>query len=131
MKTLIVSFVSLLLGLAAGWYFEHRQAEHEITDAVKHVQILNRQEAAVDLKAIESIQSGDTQQLVQFLSYRVANFYSWNMNLIQNCTATNDWNDKLTTELLNQIEQFARTNQMVAADIKWNINHGVTNAQVR
>ncbi len=131
MKTLIVSFISLLLGLAAGWYFEHRQTEHEMTDAVKHVQILNRQEAAVDLKAIESIQSGDTQRLVQFLSARVANFYSWNMNLIQNGTATNDWNDTVTTDLLTQIEQFARTNQMVAAQIKWNINHGLTNAQVR
>ena len=55
MKTLIVSFVSLLLGLAAGWYFEHRQAEHEMTDAVKHIQIHSRQEAAIDLRAIELI----------------------------------------------------------------------------
>jgi hypothetical protein len=131
MKALIASMVSLLLGIAIGWYFEHRQAEREMIDAVKEVQVLNRQEAGMDLKAIESIQSGDTQRLVQFFSYRVANFYSWNMNLTQNSTATNDWNDKLTTELLNKIEQFARTNQMVAADIKWNINHGVTNSWAR
>ena len=131
MKALIASLVSLLLGIAIGWYFEHRQAEREMTDAVKHVQILNRQEAAIDLKAIESIQSGDKQRLVQFLYMRVANFYSWNMDLIQTEIATNDLNDNVTKDLLIQIEQFARTNQVVAAQIKWNINHGLTNRWVR
>jgi hypothetical protein len=131
MKTLIVSFVSLLLGLSAGWYFEHRQAEHEMTDAVKQIQIHNRQEAAIDLRAIELIQSGDTQQVVQLLSFPIASFYAWNMNLIHNENATVPWNDEVTRGLLNQIEQFAQTNAVVAAQIKTNINFGLTNGLVR
>jgi|SRR6516165_1655386 len=127
MKALIASMVSLLFGIAIGWYFEHRSAEREMADAVKQVRVLNRQEAAIDLKAIQSIQSGDTQQLVQFLYARVANFYSWNMDMMHTEIATNDWNDQVTKDLLFQIEQFARTNQVVAAQIKWNINHGLTN----
>ncbi len=131
MKTLIVSFVSLLLGLAAGWYFEHRQAEHEMTNAVKDIQIHNRQEAAIDLRAIELIQSGDTQRVVQLLSFPIASFYAWNMNLIHNDNATVPWNDEVTRGLLIQIEQFAQTNAVVAAQIKTNINYGLTNGLVR
>ena len=131
MKTLIASFVSLLIGLAVGWYFEHRQANDEMTDAVKHVQIHNRQEAAIDLRAIELIQSGDTQQVVQLLSIPIASFYAWNMNLMHNDTATVPWNDEVTRGLLAQIEQFARTNQVVAAQIQTNINFGLTNGLTR
>jgi hypothetical protein len=131
MKTLIVSFVSLLLGLAAGWYFEHRQAEHEMTDAVKHIQIHNRQEAAIDLRAIELIQSGDTHRVVQLLSIPIASFYAWNMNLIHNDKVAVPWNNEVTKSLLTQIEQFARTNQVVAAQIQTNIHYGLTNRQVR
>jgi hypothetical protein len=131
MKTLIASFVSLLLGLAVGWYFEHRQANDEMTDAVKHVQIHNRQEAAIDLRAIELIQSGDTQQVVQLLSIPIASFYAWNMNLMHNDTATIPWNDEVTRGLLAQIEQFARTNQVIAAQIQTNINFGLTNGLTR
>ena len=131
MKTLIVSFVSLLLGLTVGWYFEHRQAEHEMTDAVKHIQIHNRQEAAIDLRAIELIQSGDTQRVVQLLSFPIASFYAWNMNLIHNDNATVPWNDEVTRGLLIQIEQFVQTNAVVADQIKTNINYGLTNGLVR
>ncbi len=131
MKTLIASFVSLLLGLAIGWYFEHRQVDDEMTDAVKHVQIHNRQEAAIDLRAIELIQSGDTQQVVQLLSIPIASFYAWNMNLMHNDKATVPWNDEVTRGLLAQIEQFAQTNRVVAAQIQTNINFGLTNGLTR
>jgi hypothetical protein len=131
MKILIVSLVSVLLGLAVGWYFEHRQAEHEMTDAVKHIQIHNRQEAAIDLRAIDLIQSGDTQRVVQLLSIPIASFYAWNMNLIHNDEMTVPWNDEVTRGLLIQIEQFARTNELVAAQIQTNIHNGLTNRQGR
>lgn len=131
MKTLVASFVSLLLGLAIGWYFEHRQADGEMKNAVKDVQIQNRQEAAIDLRAIELIQSGDTQQVVQLLSIPIASFYAWNMYLTHNDKATVPWNDEVTRGLLAQIEQFAQTNQVVAAQIQTNIDFGLTNGLTR
>ena len=131
MKTLVASLVSLLLGLAVGLYCEHRQAAGEMTDAVKHVQIQNRQEAAVDLRAIELIQSGHTERAVQLLSTPIASWYAWNMYLTHNDKATVPWNDEVTKGLLAQIEQFAQTNQVVAAQIRTNINFGLTNGLTR
>ena len=126
MKTLIASVVSLLLGLAAGWYFEHRHAEHQMTDIVEQmlqpIEASDRLEAARGIRAIELIEAGNTNQAVEMFSFPIASFYSEYLNLTHN--------DKRTKDLLARIEQFAQTNQVVAAQIKTEMSYGTTNTTV-
>jgi hypothetical protein len=56
-------------------------------------------------------------------SIPIADFYSSHVSLTHN--------DERTKELLARIEQFARTNQVVAAQIKIQMDNGATNAGVR
>ena len=53
------------------------------------------------------------------------------MYLTHNDKATVPWNDEVTRGLLAQIEQFAKTNQVVAARIQTNIDFGLTNGLTR
>ena len=80
MKALIASVVSLLFGLAIGWYIERGRAEHEKTQIVQQTvegsETSDRERAVRAVRAIESIQSGDTQKAVQLLSTPVAQYYT-------------------------------------------------------
>ena len=118
MKALSASFFSLLLGVAIGWYFEHRHAEREMTDVVKQMQqpyeASDRLEAAMSIQAISLIESGDTQQVAQIFSFPIANFYSLYAPLTHN--------DKRTRDLLAKIDQFCKSNQVVAARIRESTN---------
>jgi hypothetical protein len=79
MKTLTASFVALLLGLSAGWYFEHRHAEREMSDAVEQMQQPiesgDREHAARAVRAIQMITSGESSNAVQLLSRPIADYY--------------------------------------------------------
>ena len=63
MKTLIASVVSLLLGVAIGWYAGRRHFHQEKTLVVDQMveggESADRERAVRAVRAIESIQSGD------------------------------------------------------------------------
>jgi hypothetical protein len=123
MKVLIVSIVSLLLGVVIGWYFEYRHGEREMTDVVEQmeqpIEASDRLQAATGIRAIELIEAGNTNQAIEMFSFPIASFYLEYRNLTHN--------DERTKKLLAKVEQFAQTNQVVAAQIKWE----ETNAGVR
>ena len=118
MKILIACFVSLFLGIAMGWYFEHRHAEREMTSVVEQmmqpIEASDRLAAARGIRTIKLIDAGNTQQVIEMSSFAIADFYSEYANLTHN--------DERTKELLAKIEQFCRTNQVVAARIEASTN---------
>ena len=63
MKTLIVSVVSLLLGLTIGWYIEHGRAERAKTEIVEKMvqgsESADGEHAARAVRAIELVESGE------------------------------------------------------------------------
>jgi hypothetical protein len=114
MKTLIASFVSLLLGFVIGWYIEYRNAEHEMTDVVEEMQqpieSLDRLDAASAIRAIEIIQSGQTQKAVRFLCRPIADYYYM--------YSSDGWpKDERSMKLRAMIEQFVSTNKIVAEEM--------------
>jgi hypothetical protein len=114
MKALIASIVSLMLGFVIGWCVEHRQAERKMTDVVEQMQqpieASDRLQAARGIRAIELIEAGNTNQAIEMFSFPIADFY------LHYAHAGAD--DERTLKLRAQIEQFAKTNQVVAARIK-------------
>jgi hypothetical protein len=113
MKTMIASVVSLLLGLAIGWYAERRHAEHEKTEIVQQMlqagESSDREGAVRAVSTIGSIQSGDIPQAMQLLSAPVARY-------CELCTAAGS-KDERRAETRAIIQQLARTHQVVAARI--------------
>jgi hypothetical protein len=113
MKTLITSIVSLLIGLAVGWYAERRHSEHEKTQIVQQMfegaESSDRERAVRAVRAIQLIESGEARQAVQILSSPVAYYY----------TLYTDAGSKeeRRAETRAVIEQLAKTNQVVAARI--------------
>ena len=127
MKTLVASFISLLFGIAIGWYFEHRHAGREMTDVVEQmeqpIEAFDRLEAARGVRAIQLIEAGNTNQAIEMFSFPIASFYTEYYDLSHN--------EKRTQDLLAKIEKFAQTNQVVAAQIKTMMSYGETNTEVR
>src|SRR5438552_8211097 len=113
MKARVACVVSLLLGVAIGWYAERRHAEHEkaqiVQQTVEGDESSDRERAVRAVRAIESIQSGDTQQAVQLLSTPVAHYYTLYTEAGRK--------EERRAETRGLIEQLARTNQVVAARI--------------
>jgi hypothetical protein len=123
MKTLFTSVVLLLLGVAIGWYVEQRHAKHEMTQIVQQMvaggESSDRVGALRAVRAIESIQSGDTSNAVQILSAPVADYYTLYTE------AGSKQERRAETRAI--IEHLARTNQVVAARIA----EFVTNSQIK
>jgi len=114
MKALIASIVCLVVGLAFGFYAGNRDYHKHIADEavqqlVASTESSDRSEAARGVRAIELIQSGDTQQAIQMFSIPVGDFYSEYAHLSHN--------DEKTKNLLAKIEQVASTNAAVASAI--------------
>ena len=113
MKILLTSVVSLVLGLAIGWYVQRSRFEHEKTqivrDMVEGLETADREHALWAVRAIESIQSGDTQKGMQLLSSPVARYYT-------EYTEPGTKEEK-RAETRTEIEHLAKTNQIVAARI--------------
>jgi hypothetical protein len=117
MKTLLASIICLLLGLAGGFlvgfhYSERRVASEASAHMMRLVDSDSRLEAARGIRAIELIQSGDTQQAIRMFSIPVADFYSGYAHLANN--------DEKTKQLLRWVEQIASTNATVANAIHGN-----------
>ena len=107
-----MSVISLLLGLAIGWYVERCHSEHEKTEIVQQmvegIESSDGEHAGRAVLAIQAIDSGDAQRAVQLLSHPVARYYSFYSNV-----STNDRRNKI----IAMIEQLARTNKVVSARI--------------
>jgi hypothetical protein len=124
MKTVIASAVSLFLGLGLGWYFEHHRAERVKAESVELVlngsESADSESAARAARAIQFIQSGDTQQAVQLLSTPAAHYYA-----IYTTPGVNEPNRSATRAL---IEQVAKTNPILAtriAEVSSDLQHKV------
>ncbi|HEY4416833.1 MAG TPA: hypothetical protein VGO57_14170 [Verrucomicrobiae bacterium] len=113
MKILITFLIALLLGLASGWIFAQRQADHKVAKLVAAMQLpfadSERLEAAKAIREIEMIQAGESNSIVRLLSKPIVNYYYLNTHLPHN--------DEQTKKMLVLIEQFASTNQLVANEI--------------
>jgi hypothetical protein len=121
MKILLASIIALFLGLGIGWSIGHRQAFYYVPEiareAVAGIESSDGEEAARAVRAIEAIDSGDTQRAVQLLSHPIAHYY-----LVYSDLDRNDRRRRMTA----MIEQLARTNQIVAAQIAASsTNYGV------
>ena len=119
MKALIASIVCLVVGLTIGFFVGYRYYERHITnEAVQQMlagmESSQRLEAIMSIQAISLVESGDTQQVAQIFSPPIASFYS--------DYAPMTHNDKRTRDLLTKIEQFSRSNQVVAAQIRESTN---------
>ena len=110
MKIFIASAASVLLGLATGWYIEHRHAEREKSEVVEQMmqgtESSDREHAARAARAVQLIQAGETNQAVEVLSAPIAHYY-----------AVAGPNDDRSAKVRALIEQIARTNQIVATRI--------------
>jgi hypothetical protein len=110
MKTLIAISLSMLLGLAIGWYsargyFDHQKAQI-VEQMVEGDESSDRERALRAVRAIESIESGNTEQAVQILSTPVAHYYT--------VYAEAGSKEERRAETRALIEQLARTNHVVA-----------------
>jgi uncharacterized protein YneF (UPF0154 family) len=119
MKALIASIVCLVVGLAIGFFVGYRYYERHITnEAVQQMlagmESSQRLEAIMSIQAISLAESRDTQQVAQIFSPLIASFYSEYAPMTHN--------DKRTRDLLIKIEQFSRSNQVVAAQIRESTN---------
>jgi hypothetical protein len=119
MKKFIATVVYLLVGLVLGWYFEQRYADRQMAEALnqgfQQVQASDRLEAARGIRAIQLTEAGDKEQAIEMFSWPIADFY------VEFADAGPK--DDLTIKMRAEIEQFAKTNEVVAA----RINEAFTN----
>jgi hypothetical protein len=113
LKTLIIFFVALLLGLALGSVLTLRHADHEVADVVATMQqpkeSVDAEHVARAVQAIQMIDAGESSNAVQLLSVPIAVYYHFYAGLPHN--------DEHTKVVLAQIEQLASTNTLIAHEI--------------
>ena len=131
MKTIIASLISLMAGVAIGWYFGYTRPNAKADRYVYgHLHIVESQAALAamsSMHAIQCIESGDTQEASKYMSFIVAHYY-------HDCAIqdrpdskiqpdlSDQIDDSLRLKLRGQIEQFAMTNQTLAAQIHFPTN---------
>ena len=127
MKTVIASLVSLIAGVAIGWYFGYTRPTAKADRYVYgHLHIVESQAALAamsSMHAIQCIETGDTQEASKYMSYIVAHYY--HDYAIQNRPDSkvqpdlrDQIDDSMRLKLRGRIEQFATTNQILAAQIR-------------
>jgi hypothetical protein len=119
MKTKVISLVSLLIGICVGWYAGYTRPFHE---GLRYLRMQDdayesghAMAASLAMDAIQSIDAGESQKAVQFLSLPIESYYS----TYSMFAGTNAERLKVTA----CIEQLAQTNQIVATRIKPYTNH--------
>ena len=126
MKIFIASTFTLLVGMAIGSCIGYRYYEkYIISETTKQTMELmessDRLEATRGMLAIQLIEAGNTNRVIEIFAGPVASFYAEYVNLTHN--------DDRTKDELARIERFAKTNQVVAAQIKTGMSHDETNAK--
>jgi hypothetical protein len=114
MKAQVGSIVGLVVGLAIGFFVSYRYYDRHVTNEavqqmVQGMESSDRFEAAMAVRTIGLIESGDSSNAVQFLSRRIGDFYRTYASLAHN--------DERTKQLLVSVEQIASTNAVVADEI--------------
>jgi hypothetical protein len=114
MKTLVLSFVSVLVGLAIGWHLGYRYCDRHGTNEAMQVMVESLEShnalmASMSARTISLIDSGQDKMAVQMLSFPIASYYY----VYASSTFTNEQRLKLRA----LIDGLASTNQIVAAQI--------------
>jgi hypothetical protein len=113
MKTIIISLVALLVGVGIGWYVgctaSDAQTEKEVGSVLEAEENDAAMAAALAADTVRFIDAGNTQKAVQCLSTPIAHY--WTEYAIY--AGTNSERLKIRSD----IEQWASTNQIVAARI--------------
>jgi uncharacterized protein YxeA len=117
MKNIIISLVSLLVGVGIGWYFGYtrpiakvsRDAHREMPALQAAVRSDDTFAAVIALNAIPLIEAGDTQKAVKVLAYPIGNYYRF---YALHAGTNQEW-----LQMRARIEQIASTNQVVDAEI--------------
>lgn len=80
MKMIIESVVSLVVGLALGWYVGHQRTMYKVSEAVSQSVKLSESNDAVEalrsIKVIGLIETGQEQEAVKLLSQPLAHYYA-------------------------------------------------------
>jgi hypothetical protein len=110
-QAFLTSSISLIAGLCIGAYVGHRSYDRHVTnEAVQQVvesgESPDRERAGRAVRAIELIQSGQSNAAVDLLSRPIADFYQFHIDLTHS--------DQRTRDLITKIEQLASTNAVVA-----------------
>jgi hypothetical protein len=113
MKVAIISVLSLVIGIGAGWYFGYTrpnaQANRELQEKMDVGAVPDDFAASFAVDAINRIDAGDTRAAIQHLSLPIIHF-------VFDCRILPSTNkDRL--QLLRSIDELIRTNQIVAAQI--------------
>lgn len=113
MKIIIVSLVSLLVGIGVGWYFgfthSNLQAAKEVGSVLEAQESGDAVGATFAADTVRFLDSGDTQKAFQCLSIPIAHY--WASYAIY--AGTNSQRLKVRS----YIEQWASTNPVVALQI--------------
>ncbi len=114
MKFIAVALIGLLIGAGTGWYFGYTranaQAAKEVHKALDADEGGSAMAAMIAAESVRYIDSGDIQKAVQSLSFPIASYYC----VYGIRAGTNA--ERLKVK--GYIDQFASTNQIVAAQIK-------------
>jgi len=113
MKAFLASAVFLVLGLGLGSFLEHHRAERERTEIVQQMaegsESADRLLAVMAARAVQMVESGQSQQAVQMLASPIARYYT-----LYTGVGTKEERRAETRAL---IEQLSKTNRVVAARI--------------
>jgi len=119
MKPIVTSLVSLLVGIALGWYFGYVQPNTKANrEAMKQFAIIDADDsmaAAVAYRTFILYDAGETQKAMQSLAWPIGFYYRYNKTR------------PLTQERSNflaKIEKLASTNQVVATEINRKVKWG-------
>ena len=113
MKIIIISLISLLVGVGIGWYFGYTRpiakANRDARQEMLATESDDWEAALFAVKAIPLIESGDTQKAVRWLVSPIGSYY----RVYGPLAGTNE--DRL--KMLTMIKQLASTNSAVDAEI--------------
>lgn len=115
MRKLFASAISLLIGLAIGSYAGSRYSERHVWSVAVQQMMQEREESAYERAAravlvINAVEAGDRQEILRSLSYPIALYYSQYADIRRH--------DQHSTNLIDRIEQLAKTNAIVASRIE-------------
>lgn len=114
MKTFLVSAISCLVGLAIGCYIGYRYNERYVTNEAIQAMMEGSESSAaasasISARSIGLIDSGDSEQAIQLLSFPVGHYY---LHYV-----TNAYTNQQRLKMRALIDQLAQTNKIVAAHI--------------
>jgi hypothetical protein len=114
MKIFVTTIISLLLGLALGFYIGYRYCDRHTSNEAMQAMVESLEShdallASMSANTIRLIDSGQDQKAVQMLSFPIASYYY--------VYASSRFTNEQRLKLRAMIDGLASTNQVVAAQI--------------